>query len=306
MKLRRPLLTSSLLAVGLALTGTACKAGAGPEAPGTEGGEATTTPDKQDAGAAYSYAENGFALTYELQTNVELNSSQGQGKLTFGTRSRIDAASHAAGQIKIHGKVLELLSFEGTGVFDPEFVAQQAEAAGQPAMDLAAEIGGAEGWYVMDLKGEKDDEATDALPEYSDTEVSMALDFGIFSLPDLPSVDLTAGEKVEIPTEQDERMTAVGPIPVEVDTTWVLRAQNGDIAELDVTIEASGAVELQGSIPVSMLEESSYTITFDVAKRVPVSVSGYGASELSIDTPQGTQKLATNSEITGAFSPADG
>ena len=48
---------------------------------------------------------------------------------------------------------------------------------------------------------------------------------------------------------------------------------------------------------VSVLGESAYTVFFDMANKVPVSLNGYSQSEISIDAPQGAQTITTNNEV---------
>jgi hypothetical protein len=174
-------------------------------------------------------------------------------------------------------------------------------------MDLLAELAKSEGWSIVDRKGKTDTAATKALPQNQTESEGAGADFGLFGLPDLPRVDLEVGKKVELPTKADERQLPFGSIPVETDTSWTLRAVNGNVAELDVSIEASGATEFdggQGTATVSMLEESSYTILFDLTTKLPISIEGYSASEINVDASGQEIKFATNNEIKTTYEVA--
>lgn len=292
-----------LLALALALGGSGCDKDNGINAPGDGGNAASDTgaADSDGGGAEYTYADGGFNLLADTKIKFEIRSPEGQGAAKIAAKSLIEAAPMGGG-LKVHGTVQELVTYEGSGQMDPEFMKKQAEENGGEAIDIVGELGKAESWFVMDLKGEKDDDASAALAENADAEDD--LDFGLFGVPDLPAIDLKPGEKVELPTKEDTRLSPLGEIPVEVDETWVLRGVEGTVAELDLSIEAGGATTVSGGggeALVSLNEESAFTIFFDLDKRVPVSISGYSASEMSIDAGGQTFDLATNSEIEATY-----
>ena len=288
------------LACGLALLGSSCdKGGSNPPGDGGSDDGGQERGQLPEGGKDYVYATEGFKLTATTTFKLDLASSQGSGTVEISAKSLLEAKP-AGDKLEMHGKVLELINYTGTGNFDPEFIRKQAEEAGEKAIDIVAELGKSEGWLVIDHKGATDKDASKALPQNKTENDSPAMDFGLFGLPDLPKVDLEVGKKVELPTAAEDRQLPFGAVPVEVDTTWTLRGVNGDVAEFDVTSEASGASEFdtgQGTGTVSLLEESSFTILFDLAKKLPVSVEGYSASEINVDAAGQAIKLESNNEI---------
>ena len=73
-----------------------------------------------------------------------------------------------------------------------------------------------------------------------------------------------------------------------------------------MTSEGSGATEVsggQGSANISMLEESSYTIFFNLETKLPVSFSGYSQSEMQIDIEGQSESItvSSNSEVEGSY-----
>jgi hypothetical protein len=318
MKPRLPRLrsvTTLAFALGLALAGTACKKGGGDttEPSGKDGSSRDTKGNTVplDGGKDYVYAPAGFVLTSTLTITFEISSKQGSGAAELSARSLIEATPADGGKLKIHGKVLELIGYKGSCQLDPEFIKKQAQEQGGEAVDLVAELSKSERWMVIDAKGELDDAASKALAE-NQGEQSEAIDFGLFNLPDLPRVDLVEGEKIAIPTKTVERQSLVGKIPVEQDETWTLRKiDENRVAEFDVAREGSGATSIsggQGSASVSMLEESSYTIRFNLDTKVPVSLTGYSQSEMQIDVEGQSEAITVsqNSEISGTYEVGGG
>ena len=98
-----------------------------------------------------------------------------------------------------------------------------------------------------------------------------------------------------------------GEIPVQVDISWVLRGIDDSsgqrIAEFDMTLEGSGAVTLNiggGDVMVSTLQESAFTIFFNLDTRLPVSTLGYSVSEMQFEIGAENHSFATNSELEAA------
>lgn len=298
----RPLITVAL-ALGLAVFGSACDGektnepgGAG--AAGTEGGGGEPVAE---GGKEYVYDAAGFSLIATSKTKLDLSTSEGKGESAVSVRSVIEATPSGAGLL-VHGRVLELIEYTGSGQLDPEFIRKQSEEAGGEPVDLLAEIAKSEGWKIIDLKGDTDIEATKALPQNQREDGPK--DFDLFNLPDLPSVDLEPGKKVELPTQADERQFPFGAVPVEIDVTWTLRGVEGTVAEFDMSVEGSGATELDAggqTALISILEESSYTVFFDLSTKLPVSYNGYSQSEINIDIPGQPMSFATNEEVETVF-----
>lgn len=270
---------------------------------GDEGGADGGTDAPVEGGKDYVYAPDGFALTATTKIKLEISSTQGAGDATLAVRSAIEATPTSDGNFEVHGRVLELIDYTGGGQLDPEFMRKQAEEQGQDPIDIVAELSKSEAWMIIDAKGSTDSDATEKMAQNQDQD-DAPLDFGLFSLPDLPTVDLELGKRVELPTADDERQLPFGAVPVETDKTWTLRAVDGTVVELDLSSEGSGATEIdaQGqTILVSVLEESSYTVFFNLETKLPVSFNGYSASEISVDMPGNPIKFATNNEIEATF-----
>jgi hypothetical protein len=314
MKPRRPrlrALTTLALTLGLTLAGAACeKGGAATDKPGDrknagKGDDKGAT--QPDGGKDYVYPAEGFVLTSTTTIKFGLSSKQGSGEAEVSARSVIEATPEA-GKLKVHGKVIELIGYKGSGQLDPEFMKKQAAENGQADFDLLAELAKAEGWTVIDQKGELDKAATEALPENKAQEDG-SVDFGLFNLPDLPRIDLVEGEKITLPTQTVDRQTLVGMVPVELDESWTLRKIDANrIAEIDVSSEASGASQISGgggSANVSVFEEASYTLLFNLDTKLPVSITGYNQSELQLDIEGQSETLTVeqNSDISATYEP---
>jgi hypothetical protein len=312
MKPRRShLRLASILALGLGLAAFACeKSGEGTDKPGGGNGPIVETDGKPPAlgGKEYVYAAEGFTLNATMEIKFEISSGQGSGVAEMAARSLIEATWAGEDKLQIHGKVLELIKYEGSGQMDPEFMKKQAIEQGAEPTDIVEELKTSESWLVIDLKGDLDKDATKALAENQADDESQ--DFGLFNLPDLPSVDLVEGEKVALPTREDTRTFPFGELPVEIDETWTLRKIDANrIAEFDVTSEVSGATEIsggQGTALISTLEESSFTVLFNLETKLPVSITGYSQSETSIDAQGQNITFSINNDLTGTYEPAGG
>lgn len=313
MKPRRPRLRLvSTLVLSLGLATAACDKGkGGTDKPGDGGSEAAVGTEGKapaEGGKDYVYAAEGFKLNATMNIKFEIASSEGAGTAEMSAKSLIEATPSGTGKLKIHGKVLELINFTGSGQMDPEFMKKQAEAQGQEPKDIVEELRNSESWLIIDLKGELDEAATKALAENQGADEDQ--DFGLFNLPDLPKVDLVEGEKIKLPTKEDTRMMPFGEIPVEIDSTWTLRKIDANhVAEFDVTSEASGATEIsggQGTALVSTMEESSFTVLFNLDTKLPVSITGYSQSETSIDAQGQSFTFSINNDISGTYEVAEG
>jgi predicted RecA/RadA family phage recombinase len=314
MKLRRSrlrLASTLALTLGLALGGAACdKEGGSTDKPGGKNGSTVDSgKPAAEGGKDYVYAAEGFVLTATMNIKFEISSKQGSGAAEIAAKSLIEATPAGADKLEIHGKVIELINFKGSGQLDPEFMKKQAQEQGGKVVDIVEQLGKSESWLIVNLKGELDEAATKALPQNKKGEDDDGADFGLFNLPDLPAVDLVEGKKVTLPTKTEERQLPFGSVPVEIDETWTLRKIDGNrIAEFDVTSEGSGATEISGgggSASVSMLEESSFTIFFNLETKLPVSFNGYSQSETSIDIEgqRETITFSTNNEISATYEP---
>lgn len=305
MKSPRLALLRTLSIVGLTLVcGLAgCEKGdKGTTDPGTAGDKG----DSKGAGIEFAYAPS-FKLNGDIAVMIEFSTAQGSGNAEIAAKTLIEG-SDEGGKLKVHGKVLELSGYKGSGSLDPEFMKKQAEAQGQPAMDIVAELGKSESWSVLDRTGEADEAATEALPENA-TPDGAPMDFGLFNLPNLPTVPLEVGKPVKLEREDERELEGMGTVPVEIEENWTLvkidETGGKKIAEIKATSEASGATEVGGGQgTLSLFDSSEYTILFDMTTQLPVSLTGNNTTEISIDAGGQSFSLASGSEITATYTPA--
>lgn len=288
----RPLpLSLPRFARGLALAAlvlaapSACEKGDGGTVdPGTGG---KTEPSK--SGTEFAYADT-FALAGTVDVDFQLATPEGPATALLSAKTRLEGAP-ASGKIKLHGKLVELVSFTGTGTMAPDHVKAQMEKQGTKDFDLVTALKASEDWSVVDLRGDSDDEATKALAENAAKKPDMsAAEFGVFSLPDLPPVALELGKQTKLPTEEKEENMFGQPIPLEIDQTWTLVEivdQGGhQVAKLQAKVESSGAAEMSGqgqSAMISIFSESTFVLHFDLTSKLPVAYEGESMFELSFE-----------------------
>ncbi|MFV8750054.1 hypothetical protein ACNOYE_05860 [Nannocystaceae bacterium ST9] len=269
-------------------------------------GGGTDKPSKA-GGIEFAYAES-FAIDGQVSVEIESDSPEGKGAAKIVAKTRLDAAP-AAGKTKIHAKVLELVEFNGSGSLDPEFIKQQMVTAGTADFDLLATLKTAEEWSIVDARGETDDDATKALAENANPKPMGGDQFGLFVLPDLPSVPLEIGKQVKLPTESEEQDMFGQPVPTESDVTWTL-VSIGDVggrkvAKLEVLLETSGAAELQGGqAMLSIASEASFTIEFDVDAKLPISLTGESTQELAFESAGQSGSVQNTTKFAATYTPA--
>lgn len=312
--LTRPLpLSLPRFARGLALAAlvlaapSACEKGGGATAePGAGGGKAE--PSK--SGTEFAYADT-FALDAQVSVDFELSTPEGAGAASLTAKTRLEG-SPANGKIKVHGKVVEIGNFEGSGTMAPDFLKQQMEKQGTPNYDLLAALAASQDWTVVDGRGEADDEATKALAENATKSPGMsAAEFGVFALPDLPKVALELGKPTKLPTEEKEEDMFGQPIPLEIDQTWTLvevTDQGGHkVAKLQAKVESSGAAEMSGqggSAMISIGSEANFVLLFDLDAKLPVSYEGDSMFELSFEAGGQGGTVTNTTKMKAAYTPA--
>jgi hypothetical protein len=273
---------------------------------GPEGGGGGTKKDTEGQGIEFTYADQ-FALDGQIAVDFANDSPEGKGAAKIVAKIRLDAAP-AQDKIKLHGKVVELVEYTGSGSLDAEFMKQQMAKAGTENFDLVASLRSSEEWMIVDGHGQLDDEATKALTENKKDEAMGASDFGLFNLPDLPAIGLELGKAQVMPTEEKDESMFGQTIPMEIDRTWTL-VSLGDVggrqvAKLDVTSESSGAAELSGEGGGGMLaigQESHFVMEFDVEARVPISLDGESMFELSFEGGGQSVSFQNESRIAATY-----
>ncbi len=287
---------------------TGCdKGGGATNDPGAGDGGKTDKPGESNEGQ-FTYADN-FALAGEIAVEFSNDSPEGKGSAKIVAKTQIDAAP-ASGKTKLHGKVVELVEYTGSGSLDAEFMKQQMAKAAQPGaaeFDLIASLKSSEEWMIVDSRGELDDEATKALTENAKEEAMGASDFGLFNLPDLPTVKLELGKETKLPTEEKDENMFGQVIPMEIDRTWKLISLGDEggrkVAKLEVTSESSGAAEMQGQGMLAIGQESHFMIAFDVDAKIPISLEGESMFELSFEGGGQSVNFQNESKIVAKYSP---
>ncbi len=302
-----PRFTRGLALVALVLATGCDKSGGGTKDPGGEGGGGEK-PSKAGS-PEFAYA-NTFVLDGQITVDFSNDSPEGKGSAKIIAKTRLDATP-AQAKTKLHGKVVELVEYTGTGSLDAEFLKQQMAKNGTPDFDLLASLRTSEEWMIVDSSGELDDEASKALAENAAEKESMGgSDFGLFNLPDLPTVGLELGKQTKLPTEEKDENMFGQVIPMEVDRTWTLvsitAAADGSghqIAQLQVISESSGAVELEGGQGMLAVgQESTFEIAFDIDAKIPVSLSGESMFELSFEGGGQSMSFQNQSKISATYS----
>lgn len=312
LSLSLPRLASSLALAALFLAAPlGCdKGGGATKDPGGAGAGAGGGGEKASAESSYTYADN-FALDGQIAVDFSSDSPEGKGSAKIVAKTYIEAVP-ANGKTKLHGKVIELVEYTGSGSLDAEFLKQQMAKSGKADFDLLAALKSSEEWLIVDKYGELDDEATKALAENTAKEEGMgASDFGLFNLPDLPAVALEVGKPMKLPTEEKDENMFGQVIPMEIDRTWTL-VSVGDkdgrkVAQFEVSSESSGAAELEGQGGGGMLaigQESHFVMEFDVDAKIPISLAGESMFELSFEGGGQSVNFQNQSKIDATYAPA--
>jgi hypothetical protein len=287
-----------------------CKKG-GTTDPGGGGGGPNGEKENKGAGVEFAYADQ-FGLDGQITVDFANDSPEGKGQAKIVAKIRLDATP-AASKAKLHGKVVELVEYTGSGSLDAEFMKQQMAKQGTADFDLIAALRASDEWMVVDGHGQIDEEATKALPENvakGEDKGGGASDFGLFNLPDLPDVPLEVGKANKLPTEEKEEAMFGQTIPMEIDRTWML-VSLGDVggrkvAKLEVHSESSGAADIQGEGGGGMLaigQESDFVIAFDVDAKIPISVNGTSMFELSFEGGGQSVSFQNESKIAANYTP---
>lgn len=325
------------LCLGLTLTAAsvalaACDKGGGTEAPGGEGKGGAKKAD----GIEFAYATDGFTVTTNASVIFEIAGAQsgflemaGSGELvaapeggklkvtsTIGDLTKVEIDGVLAKQIKADPEKLKAaakgqknwmimgldgeIDTEATEAI-PEVAArtEKAKAKAEEKEKAAAEKEAAEGEGEEGAEGEEGEEMDEAdLGEFGSQ---------LLSLPSLPKVALKVGKETKLPTEEEEFPLGGDTMPVEVDRTYTLESIDDSSGERIATVkfleEGSGAKEMQGpqgAAFISVEQESTGTLVFNLDKGVPVKFDTEQASALSFGDQTFEQIVEIHYDFTSA------
>ena len=108
---------------------------------------------------------------------------------------------------------------------------------------------------------------------------------GVFSLPTLPKESLEVGKEITTESEESVDLPTGTKLPMEVEATYKVvkidESSGSRIAELAVSVEASGAVEFEGGMLV-VDQSNESTLFWDLDAHVPVSVEAESSQSFSV------------------------
>ncbi len=108
---------------------------------------------------------------------------------------------------------------------------------------------------------------------------------GVFSLPTLPEKGLEVGKEITVESEEEVDLGTGAKLPMEIESTYQLvkvdESSGGRIAEVQVEVEASGAVEFEGGMLV-VDQSTETTLYWDLDAHLPVSVESETAQSFSV------------------------
>lgn len=303
---RTPRALLGTLALALSL-GAAC-----------EKGESTSTPEPADAlsdvddgKTRLKYPEGGFSVSATTEQTFTV-SGGASGKRVVKSDGMIVATPIDGGKLRIEATNGDKIEYMAEGAFKDEV------EEGKEPIDYVARLTGAKSYAVIDRIGEVDGDATKALPEnvarreaaekkkasdedlaVEDLEASSVLD-----LPPLPTTGLVEGEVTKLDTKEETIETPGGDMPVEIDSTYVLKSiEDKDgmkVATVDIEVVSSGAAELalgQGSTFVAFDSELTGTLWFDLASGTPIKWDAENLTEFHV----GEKTFEQNQIVTSTY-----
>ena len=294
----------------------------------------TTSPTdaaeaKSSDGVQLRYSSDARTLAQETDYEVTVSGGGQFGSAKAKLDGTLEVVPMGSDKLKVVWKIDSVDSLELKGVLEPK------PKEGEPAPDtkqLLVEHG--KGAFVVDLVGEEDDEATEALEENAakdggDEEGStpaaedgedegddnangkpagarqvLALFEGIFRLPSLPSGALQPETPLVLEEEGEVPLADGGgpKLPMETETKYKLvsidESGGARIVEVSVERESSGATEYQGGMLV-VDQSTEATLRFDLNKGIPVSVEATSTQSFSL----GDQGQEIVSKVRSTFTP---
>lgn len=317
----------STLLVSLAAGSAACN----------KGGASTAAPaDGAAAGGGKAEAAAGELLRYKPDTSfrqattytVKVSGGGQFGEVATSHKATLSLAPSGE-NIRVGWKVDELANIALKGMFEPK----DASLKDFDYKAYLAENG--TGVFLTDLRGEKDDEGTDALPENTEKkkaaeakkvereaaikkakeekkdppkftdaagEQVLAMLEPSFSLMTLPEKPMEVGKPVTEEEESEEEVMGGIKIPMETEATYTLvkidESGGKRVAEISVEVEASGAAEMgQGMLVIDQATEA--TFLFNMDEGIPVSVNLNTTQSVSM----GDRGLETSVIVESTYEP---
>ncbi|GEM_PF-6955128 len=216
-------------------------------------------------------------------------------------------------RLRVMAQVEELQSFSALG---EGFDTKKTEA------DHREQIEGSKFESFIDFLGvveerEKNEpaESSGEGSEEADSEIdpaSISL-VQLLGAPVLPKRALKLGETVVLARQQETRAVFGRlEVPMELDYSYTLVAlrtvEGHKVATVDVLVEGGGAAEIKGnqrSFFVSTLEETELRLVFDLTEKMPVSLKGYQASEVTVEFGGQEKRFEQNLEIESTYTVVD-
>lgn len=257
-------------------------------------GEPTQTPEPADA-PQEDPAKAGIELRYALQpgtlqTHSEFTMTQRGGgqfaEANLGVDATLALQPTKDERLEVGWTVSAVPKLELQGALQPP------EGSESP-VGFLAEHG--EGAYIVDRLGQRDDEASRALPvnekrrevlegmqSTGDPSVRVGQQLLTFmplilALPGLPEPRLPVGEPVTFTEQEETELGGMGVVlPTESEYEYELvkldDSSGRRIAEVTYTVETTGAAELQGGNTLTIDSVTEGTMLFDVDGGRPVSM----------------------------------
>jgi len=265
------------------------------------GKQGSTTAPGGGGAAGKGDAKDGIALRYAAETmTLQQTGSFDSTTRARGTYNEIAAKYTVGLKLAPAGdKVKVTWTFADVGELDLKG-SVAPKPGGEDPKAMLLRVG--KGAYLVDLRGEVDEDASKALPENaarkqeieairkqaeaardkgesfdSSTLAIMETARAMATLPALPEKSLPVGKPVVVTQEEEVQLFEGGPkMPTETETTYTLVKVDDSgarrIAELQFESVTSGAAEQPGMGMLSLDSTTEGTMLFDLDAHVPVSV----------------------------------
>lgn len=326
-------LTTVLFSFSLALGLGACDKGGGEEveAPGGGGG----VPTAKKGQTVLAYASTPFQLEEHLKASLTV-SGAAKVNLEADVKGTIDVKPEGTEHLFVTATVVEVNAFSAVGEgFDTDKTEDQykEEIKGGKALSITDLLGDADKDKTDAIPenakkiAEAEARREEARQEAEDSEAAKAEDgedkpaegeeeevqrddgpipvADFLGLPNLPKIGLELGKPVKLERQAEDRhLFGALEVPVEIDYTYTLKSieevDGKKLATVDILVESGGAQDIDANGQtafVSTLEETDLTLVFDMIEKVPVSVQGYQASEITIEFGGNEQRFEQNMDI---------
>lgn len=259
----------------------------------------SAAPSPADARASevlFSYKLAPFRLTQAVVLTMKAETPGGNGAVQLDLSGALEIAPIGS-KLKLVRSVRDVRRADVTGALAPP------PKAGEPPVDLAAQLRSARGAEIVDVRGEVDKAATKTLPDRAADEWYAGMAAAAVRLPVLPDAPLVLGVPVTVAKRETEEFVGV-PIALEVETTYTLLALDEQTRRATITVVAksSGAGELPGAgVGVMVMESASEgTLEFDLAAQLPVGAKFKNSQTVEFGAERGA---SFEHELTSTFTP---